>query len=89
MKPKSSQHALMDPQAVVSDVPTCGGVQYAQEHGVPTLTYPIPKKGGFAGLSAEELVHELKEKHKTDFVILAGYLKVLFSLLTEGSSLKK
>ena len=64
-------------QVVVSDVPTCGGVAYAQQHGIPTLTYPIPKKAGFPGLTPEELVAALKSgSHASDFVILAGYLKV-------------
>ena len=38
-------------QVVVSDVPTCGGVQYAHQHGIPTVTYPIPKKGDYPGLT--------------------------------------
>lgn len=57
-------------------MPSCGGVQYAQSHGISTLTYPIPKSGAFPGLTAEQLVNALKEEHKVDFVILAGYLKV-------------
>lgn len=60
----------------MSDIPGCGGVQYAQQHGIPTLTYPIPKKGDFPGLTAEQLVAALKAEHKADFVVLAGYLKV-------------
>ena len=63
-------------QVVVSDVPSCGGVQYAQSHGISTLTYPIPKSGAFPGLTAEQLVNALKEEQKVDYVILAGYLKV-------------
>lgn len=39
----------------MSDVPTCGGVAYASSHGIPTLTYPIPKKGGHPGLTTEEV----------------------------------
>lgn len=38
-------------QAVVSDVPSCGGVAYAAQHGIPTLTYPASKKGLFPGLT--------------------------------------
>jgi hypothetical protein len=63
-------------QAVVSDVPTCGGVAYAKEQGIATLTYPTSKKGLFVGLSKEELVQQLTEQHQVDFVLLAGYLKV-------------
>lgn len=57
-------------------MPDCGGVQYAKSHNIPTLTYPIPKKGDRPGLTKEELVDALKNHHKSDFVILAGYLKV-------------
>lgn len=57
-------------------MPSCGGVQYAQSHGISTLTYPIPKSGAFPGLNAEQLVNALKEEQKVDYVILAGYLKV-------------
>jgi hypothetical protein len=63
-------------QAVVSDVPTCGGVAYAQSHSIPTLTFPAPKKGGFPGLTTEELVQQLTQQHKADIVLLAGFLKV-------------
>lgn len=65
--------------AVVSDVPGCGGVQYAQSHGIPTLTYPIPKKGDAQGqgLSAVQLVEALKVQHSADYVLLAGYLKLI------------
>ncbi|KIY93908.1 phosphoribosylglycinamideformyltransferase [Monoraphidium neglectum] len=62
--------------AVVSDVPTCGGVQYAQSHGIPTLTYPIPKKGGFPGLTTEQLVEALTQQLGAEYVLLAGFLKV-------------
>ena len=29
---------------VVSNIPSCGGVEWSRERGIPTLTYP-PKKG--------------------------------------------
>ncbi|GIL49421.1 hypothetical protein Vafri_5761 [Volvox africanus] len=65
--------------AVVSDVPSCGGVTHARSHGISTLTYPIVKKGEFQGqgLTAEQLVNELKIGHQVDFVLLAGYLKLI------------
>lgn len=63
-------------QAVVSDVPTCGGVQYAQSHGITTLTFPIPKKRGFPGLTTEELVDQLTKQLGVEYVVLAGFLKV-------------
>lgn len=62
-------------QAVVSDLPTCGGVTYAQSHGVAALTYPAPKKGGYEGLTTEQLVEQLKGLG-VEYVLLAGYLKV-------------
>lgn len=65
-------------QAVVSDVPSCGGVAFAKEQGIATLTYPASKKGLFPGLSKQELVQQLTEQHQADFVLLAGYLKVGF-----------
>ena len=67
---------LLRSQAVVSDVPSCGGVSYAKDQGIATLTYPASKKGLFPGLSAEELVQQLTETHAADYVLLAGYLKV-------------
>jgi len=63
--------------AVVSDKPSCGGVQYAQAHGIKALTYPIPKSGEYPGLTASEIVDELKTGLGIDFVILAGYLKLI------------
>jgi phosphoribosylglycinamide formyltransferase len=63
-------------QAVVSDVPSCGGVQYAQQQGITTLTYPASKKGLFPGLTPEELVQQLTQQLGAEYVILAGYLKV-------------
>lgn len=46
---------------VVSNAPTCGGVAYAQSHGIPTLTYPAPKSDPSAGLTAEQLVQQLTQ----------------------------
>jgi phosphoribosylglycinamide formyltransferase len=66
--------------AVVSDVPSCGGIQYAVDQGIETLTYPIPKKGGFPGLTPDDLVTRLQEL-SVDYVILAGYLKLIPSTL--------
>ncbi len=60
----------------MSDVPNCGGVAYAKEHGIATFTYPASRKGLFPGLSKEELVQQLTETHAVDFVLLAGFLKV-------------
>jgi folate-dependent phosphoribosylglycinamide formyltransferase PurN len=59
----------------VSDVPTCGGVAYAQAHGIATLTYPASKRGAFPGLGAQELADALQAAG-VDIVVLAGFLKV-------------
>mmetsp|Transcript_21458 Transcript_21458/g.59590 ORF Transcript_21458/g.59590 Transcript_21458/m.59590 type:complete len:199 (+) Transcript_21458:566-1162(+) len=76
---KGDSESIDLPQAVVSDVPGCGGWQYAENHGIPTLTYPVPKKGDHAGLglSADELVSKLTGENCADYVILAGYLKLI------------
>ena len=47
--------------AVVSNAPACGGCQYAQSHGIPTLTYPAPRGNPAAGLTDDELVQRLTE----------------------------
>lgn len=46
---------------VVSNAPSCAAVEYAQEHGVPTLTFPAPKANPAAGLTAEQLLQDLQE----------------------------
>lgn len=46
---------------IVSNAPTCGGVAYAQSHGIPTLTYPAPTSDPSAGLTAEQLVQQLTQ----------------------------
>lgn len=70
-----------DVVAVVSDVPTCGGVQYAEANSIPTLTFPIPKKGGFPGLTTSELVQQLTVDLGAEYVLLAGFLKLVPSEL--------
>ncbi|MEW5311272.1 MAG: hypothetical protein WDW38_003000 [Sanguina aurantia] len=63
--------------AVVSDIPSCGGIAYAANLGIPTLTYPIPKSKAFSGLTVEQLVESLQVTHKADYVLLAGFLKLI------------
>jgi hypothetical protein len=81
-----SNATVFDLQAVVSDVPSCGGVAYAQQHGIATLTYPASKKGLFPGLTPQELVQQLKQELGADYVLLAGYLKVCGGRWRGGSS---
>eukprot|EP00873_Tetraselmis_striata_P009943 jgi/Tetstr1/430207/TSEL_020036.t1 len=79
-----------DVAVVVSDVPGCGGWNYAQSHGIPTVIYPKTNKveanPQWAGqaLSPEALVAELKDTHNVDYVILAGYLKLIPESLVRG-----
>lgn len=65
---------------MVSDVPSCGGVAYAREHGITCLTHPASKKGTFRGLTKEELAQQLQDM-QVDYVLLAGYLKVCWVCL--------
>lgn len=82
---KSIHAAILDGRinatvvAVVSDVPACGGVQYAQQHGIATMTFPVVKKGENQGqgLSPAQLVDGLKNTYKADYVLLAGFLKLI------------
>lgn len=62
-------------QVVVSNAPSCGGMQFAAAAGIPTLQYPGRKDDPHA-LSPEDLVRALKEEHGVDIVCLAGYMKV-------------
>lgn len=66
-------------QVVISDIPGCGGWEYAAAHGIPTEVYPASAKATEAGsrpLSTPELVTAVKEHYAVDYVLLAGYLKV-------------
>eukprot|EP00898_Chlorokybus_atmophyticus_P006813 jgi/Chlat1/7132/Chrsp57S06741 len=71
-----------DIAAVVTDKPGCGGYEFAKEHGIETLIFPRPKTGDFidAGLTPIELVDTLQQRG-VDFVVLAGYLRLLPSNL--------
>ncbi|KMZ65936.1 Methionyl-tRNA formyltransferase [Zostera marina] len=61
--------------ALVTDKPGCGGAKYAAENGIPLLIFP-KTKSSIDGLSQLELVSSLR-KLKVDFVLLAGYLKLI------------
>ena len=65
----------------MSDKPGCGGVAFAAQLGIPTLTHPAPAGGAAAGadagaLDASGLAAALLEG-RVDFVLLAGYLKLV------------
>lgn len=61
---------------VVSNSPTCGGVMYALEHKIPTITYPKPKESPEDGLSTLGLISTL-QSFQVDYILLAGYLKLV------------
>jgi phosphoribosylglycinamide formyltransferase len=63
--------------AVVSNAPACGGFDFARQHGIPVFTYPGPKGAPCEGLTDEQLVATLVEELDVDYVILAGYLKLI------------
>lgn len=75
---------------VVSDVPGCGGWKYAEAHDIPTVIYPKTKRVEadvqWAGqaLSPDALVAAMKDTYKADFVVLAGYLKLIPEGLVRG-----
>lgn len=70
-------------QAIVTDVPTCGGAAFAQSQNAKVLVYPpkassVPVPEDVQVLaSEEELTEALRDKLKIDFVMLAGYLKLV------------
>ncbi|KAF3781226.1 Phosphoribosylglycinamide formyltransferase [Nymphaea thermarum] len=60
---------------VVTDKPSCGGSEYAREKSIPVVS--APKSSSLpSGLPAVDLVNALRE-FKVDFLLLAGYLKLL------------
>ncbi|KAI3712166.1 hypothetical protein L1987_70715 [Smallanthus sonchifolius] len=65
--------------ALVTNKNDCGGANYARENGIPVIIYPSTK-GEPEGLSSNDLVVSLS-KYKIDFILLAGYLKLIPSEL--------
>lgn len=66
---------------MVTDVPTCGGAQYATSHGIDVLTFPVknsstPSKTDVV-TTAEDLATTLANVYELDYVLLAGYLKLV------------
>ncbi|XP_023770072.1 phosphoribosylglycinamide formyltransferase, chloroplastic [Lactuca sativa] len=64
---------------LVTNKHDCGGAQYARENGIPVIIYPSTKKEP-EGLSSNDLVAALST-YKIDFILLAGYLKLIPSEL--------
>lgn len=63
--------------AVVTNAPSCGGADYARAHGIPVLVHPPPKADPAAGLDADALNAALQGEYGVDFIILAGYMKLV------------
>jgi len=70
---------------VVTNSPSCGGAKYAADHGIPVIKFPKskPKDSSSSsdvdptGLSPADLVIALADEHQVDYIILAGYLKLI------------
>eukprot|EP00899_Mesostigma_viride_P002538 jgi/Mesvir1/12285/Mv00491-RA.1 len=69
---------------VVSDKVGCGGWEFARAAGIATVPFPAPKKraedDNAEYLTAEQLIATLRD-HQVDYVLLAGFLKLLPSQL--------
>ncbi|KAL1204987.1 Phosphoribosylglycinamide formyltransferase [Cardamine amara subsp. amara] len=61
---------------LVTNKKDCGGAEYARSNGIPVLVFPKAKREPCDGLSSTELVGVLRE-YGVDFVLLAGYLKLI------------
>ncbi|KAL5727093.1 phosphoribosylglycinamide formyltransferase 1 [Ranunculus cassubicifolius] len=64
-----------DIAALVTNKPDCGGAEYARLNGIPILSFPKTSSVP-TGLSPIDLVTSLR-KLEVDFIVLAGYLKLL------------
>ena len=62
---------------VLSNNPTAGGLEIANQFGVPTTC--VPSKGKTREQHEQEVLAEL-QKYKVDYVVLAGYMRVLTPL---------
>ncbi|KAM7525267.1 hypothetical protein LguiA_015169 [Lonicera macranthoides] len=60
----------------------CGGAEYARDNGIPIILFP-KVKGKPEGLSSNDLVTALR-RYKVDFILLAGYLKLIPSELIQA-----
>ncbi len=58
----------------MSDKPGCGGWEYATEHGIATVPFPLVPHASTS--AAEALRATLRDYHAVDFVVLAGFCKV-------------
>lgn len=72
-------------QVAITDVPTCGAVHYARERGIDVHVYPArnairdpsERADVTAVLSSEQDLIKHLQSTEIDFVLLAGYLKLV------------
>ncbi|KAK4421383.1 Phosphoribosylglycinamide formyltransferase, chloroplastic [Sesamum alatum] len=64
-----------DVVVLVTSKHDCGGAEYARDKGIPVVVFPRRKEGQDV-FSAEDLVITLRS-YKVDFILLAGYLKLI------------
>ncbi|KAK6133247.1 hypothetical protein DH2020_033008 [Rehmannia glutinosa] len=64
-----------DVVVLVTNKQDCGGAEYARDNRIPVIVFPN-KKDGQEVFSAEDLVITLRS-YKVDFILLAGYLKLI------------
>lgn len=66
---------LGDVVVLVTNKRDCGGAAYAKENGIPVVLFPRTKEEP-EGVSPNDLITALR-KFKVDFILLAGYLKLI------------
>ncbi|KAJ6845503.1 phosphoribosylglycinamide formyltransferase, chloroplastic-like isoform X1 [Iris pallida] len=71
-----------DVAVLVTDKPGCGGAEYARANGIPVILFPKTKSSA-EGLSSIDLITTLR-KFKVDFILLAGYLKLIPAELVQA-----
>ncbi|KAK7301661.1 hypothetical protein RJT34_12531 [Clitoria ternatea] len=64
-----------DVHVLVTNKSECGGAEYARNNGIPVILFPKAKDES-NGLSPNDLVNTLR-RFEVDFILLAGYLKLI------------
>ncbi|XP_020219353.1 phosphoribosylglycinamide formyltransferase, chloroplastic [Cajanus cajan] len=64
-----------DVLVLVTNKSECGGAEYARNNGIPVILFPKAKDES-NGLSPSDVVDTLR-KFEVDFILLAGYLKLI------------
>ena len=68
-----------DVAVVVASKPDCGGAAFAAERAIPTLAYPSE------AMPPERLLQALQQQFSCDFLIMAGFLKLLPGARVSGT----